>query len=203
MLTVPGALQQKTSCEFEEIVLPKLTGIRNLCFDNHKAHISFDKAMQLWQNAWHSCWGKTTALGLQPLQAKTNRVAKTQVVFFKITDIAGLSVNGHSQTTMMATSGKKGKVKCMTFPFEVQSSIDDGQPRTESRKRQLRKKKRKMNHTMSSLCHPAYCERHESEQWCLSRGALYAHLHWFGSSIHETGTLFIHTYSAKLVAVHL
>lgn len=62
-------------------------------------------------------------------------------------------------------------------------------------------KKRKMNHTMSSLCLPAYCERHESEQWCLSRGALYAHLHWFGSSIHETGTLFIHTYFTKLVAV--
>lgn len=27
----------------------------------------------------------------------------------------------------------------------------------------------------------------------LSRGSLYAHLHWFGSSIHGTGTLFIHT----------
>lgn len=27
----------------------------------------------------------------------------------------------------------------------------------------------------------------------LSGGSLYAHLHWFGSSIHETGTLFMHT----------
>lgn len=41
MLTVPRALQQKTSSEFEEIVLTKLTGFLNLCFDNHKAHISF------------------------------------------------------------------------------------------------------------------------------------------------------------------
>lgn len=55
---------------------------------------------------------------------------------------------------------------------------------------------------MSSLCHLAYCGRHKSEQWCLSRGSLYAHLHWFGSSIHETGTLFIHThYSTKLAVI--
>lgn len=44
MLTVPRALQQKTSSEFEEIVLTKLTGFLNLCFDNHKARISFYQA---------------------------------------------------------------------------------------------------------------------------------------------------------------
>lgn len=30
---------------------------------------------------------------------------------------------------------------------------------------------RKMNRTMSSLCHPAYCERHKSEQWCTRAAA--------------------------------
>lgn len=40
MLAVPGALLQKTFSELEEIVITKLTGFQNLCFDNHKAHIS-------------------------------------------------------------------------------------------------------------------------------------------------------------------
>lgn len=31
--------------------------------------------------------------------------------------------------------------------------------------------KRKMNLTMSSLCHLAYCERHKSEQWCTRASA--------------------------------
>lgn len=77
-----------------------------------------------------------------PIVSGEYGVAKTQVAFL-IADNAVVSVNAHRQTTMLSTSCKKGKVKCMTFPFEAQSSIDDGQPRKESRKRQQLRKKEK------------------------------------------------------------
>lgn len=105
-----------------------------------------------------------------------------------------LLVNEHVKTTVLwNTSKKRARWNAWPFPLRFIHPSQKASQEKRSCKREGMGQKRKMNHTVSSLCHPAYCERHKSEQWCLSGGSLYAHLHWFGSSIHETGTLFIHT----------
>lgn len=101
--------------------------------------------------------------------------------------------NGHSQDNNVV-SHQQERARWNAWPFPLRFNHPSKKASQErSCKIGGSGEKRKMNHTMSSLCHLAYCERHKSEQWCLSGGSLYAHLHWFGSSIHETGTLFIHT----------
>lgn len=94
---------------------------------------------------------------------------------------------------MLSTTGKKReRWNAWPFPLRFNHPSTQASPKR-SRNRGGGLEKRKMSRTMSSLCHPAHCGRHKSEQWCLSGGSLYAHLHWFGSSIHETGTLFTDT----------
>lgn len=81
-----------------------------------------------------------------------------------------LSVNGHSQDCVVNHQQERPRWNAWPFPLRFNHpSKKASQER--SRKRRGRGWKRKMNHTMSSLCHLAYCERHKSEQWCTRASA--------------------------------
>lgn len=57
--------------------------------------------------------------------------------------------NGRSQDNYVVGYGQeKGKVKCLTFPFEVQSSIDAGRPRKESQQRRRLGEKKNEPHNV-------------------------------------------------------
>lgn len=67
-------------------------------------------------------------------------------------------VSGRSQGNYVVGYGQeKGKVKCLTFPFEVQSSIDAGRPRKESQqRRQLGEKKNELHNVLLMSSSPLW-----------------------------------------------
>lgn len=76
-----------------------------------------------------------------------------------------LSVNGHIHTSVV--NHQQERARWNTWPFPLRFNHPSKKASQERTCRGGgRGWKRKMNHTMSSLCHLAHCERHKSEQWC-------------------------------------
>lgn len=81
------------------------------------------------------------------------------------------SVNGQTQDNCVGVVNDQREKQAEILDLSLWGSIIHRRLAKKKVAKEETGQKRKMNLTMSSLCHLAYCERHKSEQWCTRASA--------------------------------